>query len=160
MDIDKNRVAVRVWGDFACFTRPEMKVERVSYDVMTPSAARGVLEAIYWKPEITWVIDRIRVVNPIRFTNVRRNELGGIGPSEMTLKRYLDGTKAEMLAQIIEDDRQQRASMILQDVEYIIEGHYIVRSNSESPQKHFEMFKRRARRDSVFSVRIWGVASL
>jgi CRISPR-associated protein Cas5d len=150
MNIDKNRVSVRVWGDFACFTRPEMKVERVSYDVMTPSAARGVLEAIYWKPEITWVIDRIRVVNPIRFTNVRRNELGAVGPSEVTLKRYLDGTKVEMLAQIIEDDRQQRASTILQDVEYIIEGHYIVRSNNESPQKHYEMFKRRATKGQCF----------
>ena len=113
MNIDKNRVAIRMWGDFACITRPEMKVERVSYDVITPSAARGVLEAIYWKPEITWVVDRLRVLNPIRFTNVRRNELGGVGPSESTLKRYLDGSKTEMLAQVIEDDRQQRASTIL-----------------------------------------------
>lgn len=150
MIIDKNRVAVRVWGEFACFTRPEMKVERVSYDVITPSAARGVLEAIYWKPEITWVIDRLRVINPIRFSNVRRNELGGVGPSESTLKRYLDGNKTELLMQIIEDDRQQRASTILQDVEYVIEGHYVVRSNSESPQKHYEMFKRRASRGQCF----------
>ena len=68
-------IKLRVWGDYACFTRPEMKVERVSYDVMTPSAARGVLEAIYWKPEMKWVVDRIHVLNPIRFENVRRNEL-------------------------------------------------------------------------------------
>jgi CRISPR-associated protein Cas5d len=150
MNLDRNRIAVRVWGDFACFTRPEMKVERVSYDVITPSAARGVLEAIYWKPEITWVIDRLRVLNPIRFTNVRRNELGGVGPSELTLKRYLDGTKTEMLAQVIEDDRQQRASTILQDAEYVIEGHYVVRNSSEPPQKHYEIFKRRASKGQCF----------
>jgi CRISPR-associated protein Cas5d len=150
MNIDRNRVALRVWGDFACFTRPEMKVERVSYDVITPSAARGMLEAIYWKPEILWVVDRIRVLKPIRFTNVRRNELGGVGPSELTLKRYLDGTKTEMLAQVIEDDRQQRASTILQDVEYVIEGHYEVRGGNEAPQKHYEMFRRRASKGQCF----------
>ena len=70
-------IKLRVWGPYACFTRPEMKVERVSYDVMTPSAARGILEAIYWKPAITWVIDRIHVLNPVRFDNIRRNELAG-----------------------------------------------------------------------------------
>jgi CRISPR-associated protein Cas5d len=150
MNIEKNRISLRVWGEFACFTRPEMKVERVSYDVMTPSAARGVLEAIYWKPEIVWVIDRLHVLKPIRFTNVRRNELGGVGPSELTLKRYLDGTKSEMLAQVIEEDRQQRASTILQDVGYVIEAHYEVRGVSESPQKHYEMFKRRATKGQCF----------
>lgn len=66
-------LCLKVWGDFACFTRPEMKVERVSYDVITPSAARGILEAIYWKPQIRWVIDRIHVLKRIRFTNIRRN---------------------------------------------------------------------------------------
>ena len=68
-------IKLKVWGDYACFTRPEMKVERVSYDVMTPSAARGILEAIYWKPAIRWVIDRIHVINPIKFDNIRRNEV-------------------------------------------------------------------------------------
>lgn len=70
-------IKLKVWGDYACFTRPEMKVERVSYDVMTPSAARGILEAIYWKPALVWVVDRIHVLNPIRFDNIRRNELEG-----------------------------------------------------------------------------------
>ena len=70
-------IKLKVWGDYACFTRPEMKVERVSYDVMTPSAARGILEAIYWKPAIVWVIDRIHILKPIRFDNIRRNELAG-----------------------------------------------------------------------------------
>lgn len=150
MNIEKNRVALRVWGDFACFTRPEMKVERVSYDVMTPSAARGVLEAVYWKPEIRWVIRRIHVLNPIRFTNIRRNELGGVGPSDRTLKSYLDGSKGTVLSQVIEDDRQQRAATILQDVAYVIEAHYEVIRGNDPPQKHFEMFKRRASKGQCF----------
>ena len=74
-------VKLKVWGDHACFTRPEMKVERVSYDVMTPSAARGVLEAIHWKPTILWVVDAIHVLNPIRFTSIRRNEVGAKIPA-------------------------------------------------------------------------------
>ena len=74
-------VKLHVWGEYACFTRPEMKVERVSYDVMTPSAARGILEAIHWKPAIRWAIDRIHVLKPIRFENLRRNELGGKNPA-------------------------------------------------------------------------------
>ena len=74
-------VKLHVWGEYACFTRPEMKVERVSYDVMTPSAARGILEAVHWKPAIRWVIDRIHVLKPIRFENLRRNELGGKIPA-------------------------------------------------------------------------------
>ena len=150
MNIEKNRVALRVWGDFACFTRPEMKVERVSYDVMTPSAARGVLEAIYWKPEIRWVIRRIHVLKPIRFTNIRRNELGGVGPSERTLKSYLSGEKTDVLSQVIEEDRQQRAATILQDVCYLIEAHYEVISGNDPPQKHYEMFKRRSSKGQCF----------
>ena len=150
MDIGKNRVALKVWGDFACFTRPEMKVERVSYDVITPSAARGVLEAIYWKPQIRWVVRRIHVLNPIRFTNIRRNELGGVGPSNRTLKSYLDGEKTTILSQVIEEDRQQRAATILQDVSYVIEAHYEVISGNDPPQKHYEMFKRRATKGQCF----------
>ncbi len=150
MDIEKNRVSLRVWGDFACFTRPEMKVERVSYDVMTPSAARGILEAIYWKPDIRWVIRKIYVLKPIRFTNIRRNELGGVGPSERTLKSYLTGEKTTALAQVIEDDRQQRAATILQDVEYLIDAYYEILSGNDPPQKHYEMFKRRASKGQCF----------
>ncbi len=150
MDIEKNRVAVKVWGDLACFTRPEMKVERVSYDAMTPSAARGLLEAIYWKPEIRWVVRSIQVLNGIHFTNIRRNELGGVGPSDRTLKSYLSGEKTTALAQVIEDDRQQRATTLLKDVAYIIDAHYIVLNSSVPPQKHYEMFKRRAIKGQCF----------
>lgn len=150
MNIEKNRVSIKVWGEFACFTRPEMKVERVSYDVMTPSAARGIVEAIYWKPQIRWVIRSIQVLNPIQFTNIRRNELGGIGPSDRTLKPFLSGEKTTVLAQVIEDDRQQRAATILKDVAYIINAHYVVLDDSVPPQKHYEMFKRRASKGQYF----------
>jgi CRISPR-associated protein Cas5d len=150
MNLDKNRVGLRVWGDLACFTRPEMKVERVSYEVMTPSAARGILEAIYWKPQISWIVDRIHVLRPLKFTNVRRNELGNVGPSVWTLRPYLRGQKTEALGQVVEMDRQQRASLILQDVEYLIEAHFMVRSGEDPSQKHYEMFKRRASKGQCF----------
>lgn len=150
MDLSKNRVALRVRGEMACFTRPEMKAERLSYDVMTPSAARGVLEAVYWKPQIRWVVDRIRVLAPIRFTSVRRNELGATGPSARKLKPYLPGGEHPMLAQVIEVDRQQRAATILRDVDYLIEAHYEVMSGSDPPQKHYEMFRRRAEKGQCF----------
>ena len=101
-----NLITLRVWGDFACFTRPEMKVERVSYPVMTPSAARGILEAIYWKPQIRWIINHITVINPIRFTNIRRNEIRvswladeGV-PGKLTWKP--DGQREEFVYEIPE----------------------------------------------------------
>jgi CRISPR-associated protein Cas5d len=83
-------IKLKIWGGYACFTRPEMKAERVSYDVMTPSAARGVLEAIYWKPAINWIIDRIHVLNKIRFDNIRRNEVSG-KISQSNVKRAMEG---------------------------------------------------------------------
>ncbi len=150
MDISKNRISIRVRGEFACFTRPEMKAERVSYDVITPSASRGILEAIYWKPAIRWVVDRIHVLAPIQFTNIRRNELSGRGPSSSTLKGFMAGEKTSVLSQVIEDERQQRAGTILRDVDYVIEAHYEVLDDSEPPQKHYEMFKRRARKGQCF----------
>ena len=143
-------IKLRVWGDYALFTRPEMKVERVSYDVMTPSAARGILEAVYWKPEIRWVIDRIRVLAAIRFTNIRRNELGKRGPSARTVKSYMEGHKTDVLAQTIESERQQRAATVLRDVDYLIEAHYEVLDTGDPPQKHYEMFRRRAEKGQCF----------
>ena len=94
-----------VSGDYACFTRPEMKVERVSYDVITPSAARGIFTAIFWKPAIRWRITRIEVMNPIRWTSIRRNEVASVA-----------SPKSKGI--FIEDDRQQRAGLILRDVRY------------------------------------------
>jgi CRISPR-associated protein Cas5d len=109
-------VKLKVWGDFACFTRPEMKVERVSYDVMTPSAARAVLEAVYWKPPIRWIVDRIHVLKPIRFMNIRRNEVGCKIPLGNITAAMKDPKKN--LALFIEDERQQRAAIVLRDVCY------------------------------------------
>jgi CRISPR-associated protein Cas5d len=142
-------VKLKVWGEYACFTRPEMKVERVSYDVMTPSAARGILEAIYWKPAIAWVVDRIHVLNPIRFDNIRRNELSGklaLG----TVKRAMnDGCSPVEV--FIEEDRQQRAALILRDVAYVIEAHFsFTGSEDNNPAKHKEMFDRRAAKGQCF----------
>ncbi len=140
---------LRVWGERACFTRPEMKVERVSYDVMTPSAARGILEAIYWKPGITWVIDRLHVMKPIRFENIRRNELGGKLPYGNV--RTAMKTPSKPLVTFIEDDRQQKASLILRDVEYFIEAHFECDDQSEqNTAKHKEMFARRASKGQCF----------
>jgi CRISPR-associated protein Cas5d len=142
-------VKLKIWGDYACFTRPEMKVERVSYDVMTPSAARGILEAIYWKPSITWVIDRIHVLKPIRFDNVRRNELASKIPLTTIRKAMKDGSSPVGL--FIEDDRQQRAAMVLRDVAYVIEAHFEFNSSEDNnTAKHKEMFERRAGKGQCF----------
>lgn len=147
MQIDKNRVRLRVWGDMACFTRPEMKVERVSYDIMTPSAARGILEAIYWKPEIIWLVDAITVLKPIRFGNLRRNEVGCKMSSKVG-KQMAGDTGS--LGYAIEDERQQRATTLLLDVAYIVEAHYEILDNAEPPNKHYEVFKRRAEKGQCF----------
>ncbi len=142
-------VKLKIWGEYACFTRPEMKVERVSYDCITPSAARGILEAIYWKPSIRWVIDKIHILNPIRFMNIRRNELGSkIPKSNITSAMKCNKTQLETF---IEDDRQQRAAMILRDVAYIIEAHFEYTSDEDNNDgKHLDMFNRRARSGQCF----------
>jgi CRISPR-associated protein Cas5d len=113
---------LEVWGEYACFTRPEMKVERVSYDVITPSSARAIFEAILWKPAIRWNITRIDVLNPIKWISVRRNEVGKTisGPTSSMLK----GGKAEPLGLFIEDERQQRAGLFLRDVKYRLYGYF------------------------------------
>ncbi len=151
-------IKLHVWGDHACFTRPEMKAERVSYDVITPSAARGLLEAIYWKPQIRWVIDKIHVLNPIRFTSIRRNEVGKKMPSPDA--KMMNGEKP-VPGILIEDERQQRASLILSNVAYLIEARIDLldrrfdRNGPEMPAneaagKHLEMFNRRARKGQYF----------
>ncbi|MCY3841522.1 MAG: type I-C CRISPR-associated protein Cas5c [Gammaproteobacteria bacterium] len=144
-------VKLHVWGEYACFTRPEMKVERVSYDAMTPSAARGILEAIHWKPAIRWVVDRIHVLRPIRFENLRRNELGGKIPVR-TVRRAMKSGRAA-LHTFIEDDRQQRAATLLRDVAYVIEAHFVltaVAGADDTEAKHIAMFNRRASRGQCF----------
>jgi len=148
-------VKIKVWGDYACFTRPEMKVERVSYDVITPSAARAVIEAIYWKPSIRWVIDKITVLNPVKFDNIRRNEVKSklsISPSAID-KAMNEGKRLEFL---IDDpnnpnNRQQRAAMVLRDVCYVIEAHFEpVNDDGKNIGKHLDMFNRRAKKGQCF----------
>jgi|SRR5208283_4615635 len=142
-------VKLKVWGDYACFTRPEMKVERVSYNVITPSAARGILEAIYWKPEIRWIIERIRVLKPIIFTNIRRNELGCKIPAGSVKRAMADGKGR--LGIFIEDERQQRAALVLRDVAYVIEGRFELTSHSDNNSgKHINIFRRRASAGQCF----------
>ena len=144
-------VRLRVWGERACFTRPEMKAERVWYDVPTPSAARGILEAIHWKPAIIWQIDRIHVLNPIRFASFRRNEVGAKASAVLAGRAMRAGSVAG-LGLSVERERQQRATMLLVDVDYVIEAHFemTARANSDDPAKHIAMFNRRASAGQCF----------
>ncbi|PID56162.1 type I-C CRISPR-associated protein Cas5 [candidate division KSB3 bacterium] len=139
-------VKMKVWGDYACFTRPEMKVERVSYDVITPSAARAVISAVYWKPAIRWIIDKIHVLNPIKFDNIRRNEIG----NKLSASAIAKGmTKNEPVEIFVDDSkvRQQRAAMVLRDVAYIIEAHFeAVTRDGSNEGKHLDTFNRRLRK--------------
>lgn len=145
-------VRLRVWGERACFTRPEMKVERVSYDVMTPSAARGILESVHWKPAIRWVIDRIHVLTPIRFHSFRRNELSA-KISSVSAERAMRAGSTAGLGLVAEDNRQQRATMFLSHVDYVIEAHFELTSKAgpdDTEAKHLSMFNRRATSGQCF----------
>jgi CRISPR-associated protein Cas5d len=145
-------IHLKVWGDHACFTRPEMKVERVSYDVMTPSAARGILEAIHWKPAICWVVDAIHVLEPIRFQSIRRNEVGHKAPAGK-IKSAMKRGDLEGLQLLVDEDRQQRASTVLVKPAYVIEAHFelTTRAGEEDNEgKHLDTFNRRAGRGQCF----------
>lgn len=140
-----------VWGDYALFTRPETKVERVSYDVMTPSAARGILEAIYWKPAIRYYIDRIHVLNPIGFTNVRRNEVSVKGLASDALSAINGGTKPLYINRA--EAIQQRAAMVLRDVRYVIDAHFRMTDRAgteDTEEKHYAIMSRRLREGQCF----------
>jgi CRISPR-associated protein Cas5d len=145
-------VRLHVWGERACFTRPEMKVERVSYDVMTPAAARGILESIHWKPAIRWEVTRIHVLRPIRFQSFRRNELG----SKMSVAKAKSAMKAGTTAGLgidINETRQQRATTLLVDVAYVIEARFHLTDRAapdDTPAKHISMFNRRAEQGQCF----------
>ncbi len=144
-------IKLLVWGDYACFTRPEMKAERVSYDVMTPSAARGILEAIHWKPAIRWKIDRIHVLNPIKFDNIRRNERPGKIPAGR-VKTALRGGDVTLFLDAAKD-AVQRASLVLRDVCYGIEAHFELTGQAgpeDTVEKHYNMALRRMRKGQCF----------
>lgn len=153
MEYHDKEFCLEVWGDYACFTRPELKVERVSYDVITPSAARAIFEAIFWKPAIRWEVTKIEVLNPIKWTNIRRNEVGAVASSKKS-------------AIYIEEKRQQKNSLILKDVHYRIwaklvfipkhkrlesNKHDVTEHNDENPGKYNAMFERRASKGQCFN---------
>lgn len=131
------RFRLKVWGENACFTRPEMKVERVSYDVITPSAARGILEAIFWHDEIRWIVTQTDVLRPIKWTSVRRNEVNVVAGNNPIF---------------IEDERTQRAGLILRDVAYVLHAHFElnVKASNGDLEKYSNMFKRRAEKGQCF----------
>ena len=137
-------IKVEVWGDYALFTRPEMKTERVSYDMMTPSAARGLLEAIYWHPGLRWVVDKIHVCAPIAFMNIRRNEVKEVIKAS-SVKQVMQAGQGQ-LQLVTSDCIQQRASMVLKDVHYVIEAHFDMTDKaapSDNPGKFQDIIKRR-----------------
>jgi CRISPR-associated protein Cas5d len=145
-------IIIRIRGNYALFTRPEMKVERVSYDVITPSAARGILEAIYWKPAIRWVIDRIHVLNDIQFTNIRRNEVSIKASTDNVLQAMKEGKKPIYISTV--DNRQQRASLVLKDVDYVVEAHFEKAEKGwgerDSIEGHYNIALRRLREGKYF----------
>lgn len=157
-------VKVEVWGDYACFSRPEFKTERVSYDVMTPSAARGLLEAIWWHPGLNWVIDRIYVLNPIhlerretegipdiRMTSIKRNEVKSKVPAS-SVKAVMTGGGGGLYLNTA-SERNQRSSLILRDVHYAITAHFEMTSKAapgDNPGKFQDIMKRRLRRGQCY----------
>lgn len=150
MDYFDKEYCIEVWGDMACFTRPELKVERVSYDVITPSAARAIFDAIFWKPAIRWQVNKIEVLSPIKWTSIRRNEVGAVGSLQ---KNQI----------FIEDARQQKNSLLLKDVRYRLyatlvyippkerKGESRAAGTDENPGKYQAMFERRAGKGQCFN---------
>ncbi len=149
---------LEIWGDYACFTRPELKVERVSYDVITPSAARNIFQAIFWKPAIEWQITRIEIINPIKWISIRRNEVGAVGAGNVNAKPIIATEK-----------RQQKNTLMLRDVRYRIYAKMMYipprkRKNEtarkagadENPKKYQEMFERRASNGQFFTSPYFG----
>lgn len=133
---------VRIRGPYACFTRPEMKTERVSYEIITPSAARGILEAILWKPAIRWHIERVHVLAPIRFEAVRRNEVKSKASARGEIDRYF-----------ADEDRTQRNTLLLRDVDYVVEAHFAMTAKAgpdDNMTKFVDMFERRLRKGQHF----------
>ena len=144
-------ISLEVWGDFACFTRPEYKAERASYDVMTPSAARGILEAVYYHPGLKYHVDKIHVCAPIRFLNLRRNEVKSV-ISARTARTVMERGSGE-LYMVTSQEIQQRAAMLLRDVHYIIEAHFEMTDKaapSDNPGKFQDIIQRRIRKGQCY----------
>ena len=150
-------VKVKVWGEYALFSRPEMKVERCSYDVITPSAARGILEAIYWHPGMKWVIDKIYVQKPVQFTSIRRNEVKSKISSNNVVPVYNGADKPLYIS--TKSDIVQRASLLLRDVSYVIEAHFEMTEKaveSDNPGKFKDIIMRRLKRGECYHTPYFG----
>ena len=150
-------ISVEVWGEYALFSRPELKTERVSYDVMTPSAARGLLDAVLWHPGMKWIVDSIHVCAPIRFTNIRRNE---VKDTVSARKAQSVMEKGGELYLATPESIQQRAAMVLRDVHYVIDAHFEMTqraSPTDNPGKFQEMMRRRVEKGQFFHAPCLGV---
>lgn len=150
-------ISVEVWGAYALFSRPELKTERVSYDVMTPSAARGLLDAILWHPGMKWIVDSIHVCAPIRFTNIRRNE---VKDTVSARKAQSVMEKGGELYLATPESIQQRAAMVLRDVHYVIDAHFEMTqraSPTDNPGKFQEMMRRRVEKGQFYHQPCFGV---
>lgn len=149
-------IRIEVWGPYACFSRPEMKTERVSYDVMTPSAARGLIESIYWHPGLQYHIDKIHVLNPIKFATIRRNEVKSTLSASAARSALKSG---KPLALYTSEDIQQRASLVLQDVHYVIDAHFTMTEHAaptDNPGKFQDILRRRLARGQCYSQPYFG----
>ena len=152
-------IQLEVWGPYALFSRPEMHVERVSYDVPTPSAARGMVEAIYYHPGLQWHIRRIYVLNPIRFTNIRRNEVKDVISARAVKSVMEKGKGIDELYLATTESIQQRAAMVLKDVHYVIDAHFDMTDKAapgDNPGKFQDIIKRRLERGQCYSMPYFG----
>lgn len=158
-------IRIEVWGDYACFSRPELKTERVSYDVMTPSAARGLVEAIYWHPGMKYTIDRIYLLSPIKFTNIRRNEVDAVvsGTNIRNILSYDPNDKKRKRPAPLElytsENIQQRAALVLQDVHYVIECHFDMTDKAvsgDNPGKFQDILRRRLNKGQCYHTPCFG----
>ncbi len=150
-------IALEVWGDYALFTRPEFKAEKVSFDVMTPSAARGLIESIYFHPGLRWNIDRIHVCAPIRFGSIRRNEVKAV-LSARSAKQVMEKGSGELYLCTTENI-QQRASLLLRNVRYVIEAHFEMTAQaapSDNPGKFQDITRRRIEKGQFYSQPYFG----
>lgn len=145
--VQDSPLRVKVWGEYACFTRPEMKVERVSYPVMTPTAARGVLEAIFWKPEFTWRVEEVWALKPITYFSMTRNEVSSRASQQTAMKWSREGG-----GYAAPDDRAQRHTLGLRDVAYVIVARQMLRPDvTDDPAKYRDQFRRRVRDGRCFA---------
>jgi CRISPR-associated protein Cas5d len=143
---------LRVWGDLACFTRPEMKVERVTYPVMTPSAARGLLEAIFWKPEFEWLVEEIWVLRPIRYFSILRNEVNSRQSERAAMSWQREGGGYDAA-----EDRAQRHTLALRDVAYLIQAQMVLMPHADAdPAKYRDQFRRRIATGRCFATPFLG----